>query len=100
MYSLGIVVSNHDNLITAGRYGTLLTATRYGRITTNAVTRLSLLSKSIVTPPLATEHNKKGQKEGRVWNISTTSFFPKSWRLLHFGNLKGNFCKDFCKKFC
>ena len=35
-----------------GRCGTLTTATHYGRMTTNAVIRLSFLSKSLVTPPI------------------------------------------------
>ena len=40
----------------AGCYWTLLTAARYGRMRTNAVTKSSLLSKSLLTPPLAIDH--------------------------------------------
>ena len=45
--------------ITAGRYGTLLTATRYVRMMTNAVIRLSFLTKSRVTLPLAENVQKR-----------------------------------------
>ena len=36
-----------------------MTPTRYGRMTTNAVSRSSLLSKSLVTPPLGLKIRKK-----------------------------------------
>ena len=42
-------------MLTAWHYGALLTATRYGIMATNAVTRSSFLSKSLVAPPLPSE---------------------------------------------
>ena len=42
-----------SSLLTAGCYGTLLMTTLYDRMMTNAVIRSSLLSKSLVMPPLA-----------------------------------------------
>ena len=39
-------------------YETLMMPTRYGRMTTNVVSRLSLLSKSLVTPPLEVDMQK------------------------------------------
>ena len=41
-------------------YGTLMMPTRYGRMTTNVVSRSSLLSKSLVTPTLDMFHYDVG----------------------------------------
>ena len=46
---VGVVISRHY----------LMMLTRYGRMTTNVISRSSLLSKSLVTPPLGTHRDSR-----------------------------------------